>query len=97
MKRKRESRTAPDVAAFSSDPQAAIEAIDYYLDVAAEVEVGYPSSWEKGADFLEDVREKLRSVKNTITEREEVSAKQAKAIDSWGHGICRWHPELRGD
>ena len=77
------------------EPEAAMAEIDSHLGVIDEIAADYPNAWDAGEDFLADVRKKLRDVRKTIQQREDVTEGQARAIENWGRGVRRWHPDER--
>jgi hypothetical protein len=78
-------------------PDAALEDIKVGLKLLQEIEADYPESWEKGEDFLVDVREKLEDVQTSIKDFQNVTPGQTQAIQNWCRGIRRWHPQHRND
>ncbi len=77
------------------DHEAALEDIDHVLAMIQEIEDDYPRIWDRGESFLEDVREKISEVNDTITEMGMVTQRQQTAIDNWAKGVSRWHPDHR--
>jgi len=73
----------------------AIEAIDSTLELIADMEDNYPDIWERGCEFLGDVRKGLRSVRATVLDHRRCSSRQEKAIYNWGRGVRKWHPDHR--
>lgn len=78
-----------------AEAEEALEAIDAILKRITEIEEDYPESWERGEDFLTDVREKLSDIRPRVVEYGSATAKQMQAIRNWGDGVDRWHPEYR--
>jgi peptidoglycan hydrolase CwlO-like protein len=77
------------------DAETALEDIDETLDVIQDLEDNYDRTWDRGQDFLEDVRAKLTEVRETIEENGFVTSNQEKAIYNWGKGVRNWHPEYK--
>jgi polyhydroxyalkanoate synthesis regulator phasin len=75
--------------------EEALEEIDKLIDLVDDIEANHENTWERGEDFLDDVRTKLRSVRKTIDEKDDCTERQAQSIENWGDGIKRWHPDHR--
>lgn len=73
----------------------ALEQIEEILETIDEIEGDYPRSFDKGEDFLEDVREKAQSMAETLENMDWVTDAQARALDNWQAGVNRWHPGKR--
>lgn len=73
----------------------AVEQIDRALRLIDEIEEDHPHTWERGEEFMEDVREKLSDVRETIENRQSVTERQQSAIEGWTSGVKRWHPDHR--
>lgn len=82
---------------LENDVQGSLEDIKRALAMARDLEENYSHIWDRGEDFLEDVRDKLVEVRDTIKQAGEVSLRQATAIENWCRGIRRWHPEHKHD
>ena len=80
---------------MSSDPEVngILEDIDIGIEMVDDIEVCHPHTWERGEDFLSDVRDKLRSVRATIEDRDFVTERQSNAVANWIEGIERWCPD----
>ncbi len=73
---------------MDADAKAAVEKIDRVL---ATIEDDLPErAWDKATDFFEDVEEKLKSVRQTITTSGRVTERQLSAIDGWERGVGKW-------
>jgi len=77
------------------DWEEAIEQIDGTLELIQDLEDDYPRIWDNGEDFFTDVREKMTEVRETIEENERVTMGQARAIENWGEGVRKWHPDFK--
>ena len=76
----------------SDDALEDIEAILFMID---EIENEYPRVWDRGEDFLSDVREKVQGVKLSVENTDSVTENMARAIHNWSNGVMNWHPEYR--
>jgi len=74
----------------------ALEEIDEIVEVIDEIEEDYPEVWDKahsrGFD-MEDIRDRILSVRETIEKNVDVTHKQSRAINNWGDAIRGWHPD----
>lgn len=74
-----------------------LERCDEIIDLIDEIENEHPRTWERGREFLADIRDKVRSVADGIDRYGEPTERQAAALDGWERGVRKWHPELRHD
>jgi len=78
--------------AILSDDEDVLAEIDEVLQNIETLESEYSSSFDRGYDFLEDVREKLQSMRKSIEQRGTYTQKQLNAVRGWGEGVLRWFP-----
>lgn len=73
----------------------AIGDINSTLGIIEDLECNYLKIWDQGGDFFENVRYRLASTLKSIKERESVTENQRRAINNWGAGVRKWHPDYK--
>lgn len=71
----------------------ALEEIEEAFERLEELEDSHPEAYERGYEFLDDVKDSLEGVRETIERHHKVTGRQEDAILSWKNSIEKWFPD----
>jgi ABC-type transporter Mla subunit MlaD len=62
-------------------------------ELVADLEENHSDAFDRGEEFLTDVLEKSQALGETIENADEVTPRQATALQNWRNGVYKWHPD----
>ena len=75
---------------MTADAEQTADTLQQVIDTVDRIESDDPSTFDRGEDFLCDIRDKAQDMLSAIEERGTVTEKQASTADNWLAGVSKW-------